>query len=32
LGVEQPATDFIFWAFEQVPQNAARSNRSGEEG
>jgi uncharacterized damage-inducible protein DinB len=26
LGVEQPATDFIFWTFEQVPQNAARSN------
>jgi uncharacterized damage-inducible protein DinB len=26
LGVEQPATDFIFWAFEPVPQNAARSN------
>lgn len=22
LGVEPPATDFIFWAFEQVPQKA----------
>jgi hypothetical protein len=22
LGVEQPATDFIFWAFEQRPQQA----------
>jgi uncharacterized damage-inducible protein DinB len=22
LGVEQPATDFIFWAFEQMPQKA----------
>jgi uncharacterized damage-inducible protein DinB len=21
LGVEPPATDFIFWAFEQIPQN-----------
>jgi hypothetical protein len=22
LGVEQPATDFVFWAFEQIPQTA----------
>ena len=22
LGVEQPATDFVFWAFEQIPQSA----------
>jgi uncharacterized damage-inducible protein DinB len=22
LGVEQPATDFVFWAFEQFPQKA----------
>jgi uncharacterized damage-inducible protein DinB len=22
LGIEQPATDFVFWAFEQIPQKA----------
>jgi uncharacterized damage-inducible protein DinB len=22
LGIEQPATDFVFWAFEQIPQTA----------
>jgi len=22
FGVEQPATDFVFWAFEQIPQKA----------